>query len=403
MLAPASVEDYRLLARRALPRQIFDYLDGGAYEELTLSANRADLQALRLRQRVLRDVSRCSTRCSVLGREVALPVILAPLGLAGLMARRGEVQAARAARAAGVPFCLSTVSLCSIEEVRDGAGAPFWFQLYVIRDHGYARALLERARAVGCDTLVFTVDLPRLGMRYRDVRNGMAGHLPPAKALLKGLELLRHPRWLRDVALRGRPLAFGNLSEAVPDARRLADFMDWVNSQFDPGVTWRDIGWVREHWPGAIVIKGILDPADARAAVDAGADAVVVSNHGGRQLDGAPSTISMLPRIADAVGDRLEVLMDGGVRTGQDVAKALALGARACMIGRPWGYALAAAGESGVAAVLEGLRRELELTLALLGLESVQQLSPEVLVDGAAQRAPGGPIPAPIVDLRRSP
>jgi L-lactate dehydrogenase (cytochrome) len=378
MLVPASIDDYRLLARQRLPRGFFDYLDGGSYEEITLAANRADLIALKLRQRVLRDVSRTNTRTRLLGQEIAMPIVLAPLGLAGLMARRGEVQAARAAAAAEVPFCLSTVSVCSIEELQQ-AGTPFWFQLYVIRDRGYARELLQRAAKAGCDTLVFTVDLPRLGMRYRDIRNGLTSALPPGKTVRKLVSLLSRPAWLQDVVLRGKPLVFGNLSDAVPGARRLEDFKAWVDAQFDPAVTWQDLGWVREHWPRKIVIKGILDPEDARAAAAVGADAVVVSNHGGRQLDGAPSSISVLPEVVDAVGDRLEVIMDGGIRTGQDIAKALALGARACMIGRPWGYGLAARGERGVAEVLEILRAELELTLSLLGVQDVSELDGEVL------------------------
>lgn len=379
MLVPASVDDYRLLARRRLPRTFFDYLDGGSYQELTLAANRHDLQKIKLRQRVLRDVSRCETETTVLGQKLALPIVLAPLGLAGLNARRGEAQAARAAQAAGVPFCLSTVGVCDIEEVTREAGTPPWFQLYMIRDRGYARELLQRVQDTGCDTLVFTVDLARLGMRYRDVRNGMTSRLPLGKRLRKALDILAHPRWLYDVPLRGKPLVFGNLSEAVPGARRLDDFRSWVNSQFDPSVTWRDLDWVREIWPGKLVIKGILDPDDARAAVATGADAIVVSNHGGRQLDSAPSSIAMLPSIVDAVEDRLEVLMDGGITSGQDIAKALALGARACLIGRAWGYGLAAAGEQGVAEVLRIMRGELELTLALLGVCSVDDLNPAVL------------------------
>lgn len=374
MTVPASVSDYRLLAQRRLPRPFFDYIDGGAYNELTLAANRNDLDALKLHQRVLRGAANIDTATSVLGERLAQPVILGPVGLAGLYARRGEVQAARAAKAAGVPFCLSTVSICSIEEVSAAGTAPFWFQLYVIRDRGYAGELLARARAAGCTTLVFTVDLPVFATRYRDVRNGMTGGAGLVERLAKAWELARHPGWLLDVPLGGRPLTFGNLARAVPSARSLEAMKGWVDAQFDPAITWRDLGWLREQWPGNIVIKGVLDVDDAKAAADIGASGVVVSNHGGRQLDGAPSAISVLPRVVEAVGSRLEVLMDGGIRSGQDVAKALALGARAVMLGRPWAYGLAARGEQGVAEILALLRRELEVTMTLLGVERIDQI-----------------------------
>ncbi|HMM55934.1 MAG TPA: L-lactate dehydrogenase [Candidatus Desulfobacillus sp.] len=384
MTLAASVADYRLLARRRLPRVLFDYIDGGAYNELTLAANRADLDALRLRQRVLRGVAAADTAVEVLGQKLAQPVILGPVGLAGLYARRGEAQAARAATAAGVPFCLSTVSICSIEEVAAASRAPFWFQLYVIRDRGYARELLARARAAGCATLVFTVDLPVFATRYRDVRNGMAGGTTLGMRLARAWDAVRHAGWLLDVPLGGRPLTFGNLARAVPSARSLEAMKGWVDAQFDPAIAWRDLGWLREQWPGSILIKGVLDVDDARAAAGIGADGVLVSNHGGRQLDGAPSAISVLPRIVEAVGDRLEVLVDGGIRSGQDVAKALASGARAVMIGRAWAYALAARGEVGVGEVLALLRRELEVTLMLLGVEGAGQ------VDATALDGTGG-------------
>ena len=268
-------------------------------------------------------------------------------------------------------FCLSTVSICSIEEVSAGSTAPFWFQLYVIRDRGYAKELLARVQAAGCTTLVFTVDLPVFATRYRDVRNGMSGGASPLGRIAKLWEIVRHTRWLLDVPIGGKPLTFGNLAQAVPSARSLEAMKVWVDAQFDPGVTWNDLGWVREHWHGPIVIKGVLDADDARAAADVGANAVVVSNHGGRQLDGAPSAISVLPRIVEAAGERLEVLMDGGIRSGQDIAKTLAQGARAVMLGRAWAYALAARGEAGVAEVLMILKRELEVTMSLLGVERV--------------------------------
>jgi len=321
MLVPASVSDYRLLAQRRLPKAFFDYIDGGAYNELTLAANRNDLDALKLHQRVLRGASNIDTSTTVLGQKLAQPVVLGPVGLAGLYARRGEVQAARAAQAAGVPFCLSTVSICSIEEVSAASTAPFWFQLYVIRDRGFGRELLARAQAAGCTTLVFTVDLPVFAARYRDVRNGMTGRPSTVAKLARLWEIVRHAGWLLDVPIGGRPLTFGNLAQAVPSARSLEATKDWVDAQFDPGVTWHDLGWLRENWQGNIVIKGVLDVDDARAAADVGASGLIVSNHGGRQLDGVPSSISVLPRIADAVGDRLDILMDGGIRSGQDVAR----------------------------------------------------------------------------------
>ena len=379
MLVPASVSDYRLLARRRLPKAFFDYIDGGAYNELTLAANRNDLDALKLHQRVLRGASNIDTSTTVLGEQLSQPVILGPVGLAGLYARRGEVQAARAAKAAGVPFCLSTVSICSIEEVSAAGTAPFWFQLYVIRDRGYATELLARARAAGCTTLVFTVDLPVFATRYRDVRNGMTGGASLSGRLAKIWDLVSHAGWLLDVPFGGKPLTFGNLAQAVPSARSLEAMKGWVDAQFDPGVTWKDLDWVRQNWPGHIVVKGVLDADDARSAAGVGASAVIVSNHGGRQLDGAPSSISVLPRIRDAAGDRLEILMDGGIRSGQDVAKALACGAKAVMLGRPWAYGLAARGEQGVAEVLALLKRELEVTMTLLGAERTGQIGADAL------------------------
>jgi L-lactate dehydrogenase (cytochrome) len=387
MLVPASVSDYRLLAQRRLPRPFFDYIDGGAYNELTLAANRDDLDALRLHQRVLRGVSKIDTTTTLFGQRLAQPVILGPVGLAGLYARRGEVQAARAAAAAGVPFCLSTASICSLEEVSAAATAPIWFQLYVIRDRGYARELLDRARNAGCTTLVFTVDLPVFATRYRDVRNGMTGGAGLLDRLAKTWEIVRHVGWLIDVPLGGRPLTFGNLARAVPSARSLEAMKGWVDAQFDPSIGWRDIGWLRERWPGHIVIKGVLDVDDAREAAAIGASGVVVSNHGGRQLDGAPSAISVLPRIADAVGDRLTVLMDGGIRSGQDVVKALALGAKAVMLGRAWAYGLAARGERGVTEVLRLLERELAVTMTLLGVERVGEIGPGAVEESSRRTA----------------
>ena len=387
-LQPASVGDYRELARRRLPRQFFDYIDGGAYAEATLEENIGDLRKVHLRQRVLRDVSHIDLRTEVLGRKLAMPVALGPVGLAGLFARRGETQAARAAVKAGVPFCESTVSLCSIEEVKAATDAPFWYQLYVMRDRGYARELLQRAHAAGCPVLLFTVDLAVLGARYRDTRNGMAGPGNLFGKLARGWDLASHPSWLLDVAVGGKPLVFGNLSDAVPQARNLTDFRAWVDAQFDPSVTWNDLAWLRENWPGKIVAKGILDVDDARIAADLGFDGVVVSNHGGRQLDGVPSTISALPAIADAVGDRLDVLFDGGIRSGLDVVKALALGARACLLGRAWAYALAARGEAGVTHMLDILRKEMEVAMALTACSDVGSINADMLADITSATGP---------------
>lgn len=379
-LAPATAGDYRELARRRLPRHLFDYLDGAAYDEVTAAENRHAFARLRLRQRVMRDVSQLNLSTRVLGQDLALPLVLAPLGIAGVMARRAEVQAARAAEQAGVPFCESTVSICSIEEVRAATAAPFWYQLYVMRDRGYARDLLARARTAGCPVLVLTVDLAVMGARYRDIRNGMGGALSLGGKLTKAWDLLSHPRWLLDVGIRGKPLMFGNLTTAVPDARSLPQFKAWVDSQFDPRVTWQDLAWVRENWPGKILLKGVLDVEDARLAASAGADGIVVSNHGGRQLDSVAASADALPRIVDAVGDKLEVLMDGGVRSGLDVVKAMALGAKACMLGRAWGYAVAAGGEAGVAHMLATMRSEISVALALCGIPDVRMLGRDALL-----------------------
>lgn len=378
-LLPASVRDYRELARKRLPRQLFDYVDGGAYEESTLKANVEDLGAIQLRQRVLCDVSTCSTEQTVLGTTLALPVILAPVGLAGMFAKRAEVQAAKAAQSRGITFCESTVSIAGIEEVAAATSQPFWFQLYVMRDRSYAEDLMARAQAVGTTTLVLTVDLPVVGARYRDTRNGMTTELSVLHKLRRGADLVSHPTWLREVAIGGKPHTFGNLEKAVPDANSPEEFKAWVDAQFDPSVTWQDLAWVREHWNGKILLKGILDAEDARQAVDHGVDGIVVSNHGGRQLDDTPSTIVALPAVADAVGGRAAVLMDGGIRSGLDVVKALALGAEAVLIGRAWAYAVAAAGQAGVEHVIDVLHEEMKVAMALTGACSVGELNPEVL------------------------
>jgi L-lactate dehydrogenase (cytochrome) len=379
-LVPATFADYRELSRRRLPRQLFDFIDGGSYQEVTLRDNAGDLDRLRIRQRVLRDVSQLDLSTSVLGERWAMPVAFAPVGLAGLMRRRGEVQAARAAEAAGVPFSLSTVGLCSIEEVAQASRTPFWFQLYMMRDRGFAAELIARARQARCSALMLTVDLAYTGARYRDVRSGLAGGLAFRGRLAVALDRMRRIGWVRDVALGGRPLVFGTIASRLPNARSLPEFFEFVQGNFDPSVTWKDVEWVRTLWGGPLVIKGVLEPADAKMAADAGAQAIVVSNHGGRQLDSVPSTIVALPAIADAVGDRIDVIFDGGVRSGLDVVKAVALGAKGCLIGRAWVYALAALGEAGVTRMLQTIRKEIEVAMALAGVTSVSAIDRTLLV-----------------------
>jgi L-lactate dehydrogenase (cytochrome) len=319
----------------------------------------------------MRDVSVREQRVEVLGEELAIPVVLAPVGLGGMMAPRAEVQAARAAERAGIPFVESTVSICPIEEVAAATSRPPWFQLYVMRDRGYAEDLMARAQAVGAPVLVLTVDLAVVGARHRDTRNAMVGRVSSWAKAGRALDLLSHPRWLRTTAIGGRPLTFGNLEKAVPGARSPAAFRDWVDQQFDPSVTWDDIAWVRERWNGKLVVKGVLDPEDARRAADAGVDGVVVSNHGGRQLDSVPSTARALPGVADAVGDRVTVLADGGVRTGLDVVKMVAMGARAVLVGRAWAWAVAARGEAGVRHVLAVMKADIDTALGLTGQTSI--------------------------------
>lgn len=379
MLVPASVSDYRELARRRLPRQQFDYVDGGAFDEMTLRANRDDLQRLYLRQRILRDVSAIDTSTTILGRKLSMPVLLAPVGFAGMLARRAEVQAVRAADKAGIMMALSGVSICSVEEVRAATTMPFWFQLYMMKDRGVASEILTRARAAGCGALVYTVDLPVFATRYRDMRNGMGVKLGPVGSFRRLLDYATHPAWAYDVGMRGQPLTFGNLSGVVKGAKSLVDLLAWTTTVLDPSATWKDLEWVRSQWPGPIVLKGILDADDARDAVAAGVQGIVVSNHGGRQLDAAVSSISALPKIADAVGDKVTVMMDGGIRSGQDVTRALALGAKACLIGRAWAYGVAARGEAGVTAVLETMRKELVTSMALIGKSKIADIDASVL------------------------
>jgi L-lactate dehydrogenase (cytochrome) len=374
----ASVSDYRELARRRLPRIFFEYIDGGSYAEETLRRNVADLEVIALRQRVMRDMTELDMTVDVLGQKLSMPVGLAPVGMAGMYGRRGEVQAARAAAAAGVPFCLSTVGVCSVEEVAAGAQAP-WFQLYMLKDRGYMRELIGRAKALGCPALMFTVDLPTPGARYRDVRSGFTGASSLEAALSQAWDGITHPAWTWDVFVNGRPHTLGSVAGAVQESRRVTDFLSWIARNFDRSVTWRDLDWVRETWDGPIVVKGVLDPDDARDAVRAGAQGLVVSNHGGRQLDGVRSSISALPRIVDAVGGDLEVYMDGGVRSGLDVLKALALGAKACFLGRAWAYALGAGGEAQITRMLGTIRSELAVAMILTGCRSVREAGPELL------------------------
>jgi L-lactate dehydrogenase (cytochrome) len=380
---PASIDDYRELARKRLPSFLFGYLDGGSFGELTLRDNVSAWARRRLRQRVLRDVSQLDVRSTLLGRDVALPLVLAPVGLAGLMRRRGEVQAARAAEAAGVPFCLSTVGVCSVEEVRAATKAPFWFQLYLLRDRGIVKEMLARAKAAQCAALVFTVDLARLGIRYSDIRHGVSATPTLKSRLERAIDLLRHPRWVADVAISGRPLTFGNLTQYVPSARMPEDFKAWVDSQFDPSANWKDIEWLRTQWDGPIILKGILDVDDARTAASVGVQGIVVSNHGGRQLDGAEATADVLPRVAAAVAGKLTVLVDGGIRYGNDLIKARALGADGVMIGRPWAWALAARGEQGVREVLASLDGELKNSLGLMGHCRLEELGRGSLIGPA--------------------
>ncbi len=363
-----SVEDLRNIAKRRIPRAIFDYADGGSYEERTLHANAADLDAMTFRQRVMVDVSAVSLATTVLGSAISMPLAIAPTGLAGLFHADGEIHGARAAAAFGIPFCLSTMLICSIEDVRAATRQPFWFQQYLMRDRGFNQELIDRAIAAQCSALVLTLDLPMLGERRRDSRSGLS--IPPRLSLRNAWEVATKPGWALKV-LFGKRRTFGNLVGHIAGASGVLDLAEWTHSQFDASANWRDVEWVRSRWPGRLILKGVLEAEDARLALAAGADAVVVSNHGGRQLDGAPSSISVLPEIVAAVDGRCEVLFDGGIRSGQDIAKALALGARAGLIGKSFLFALAAGGEAGVTRALEIMRNELRVTLALTGTTSV--------------------------------
>jgi L-lactate dehydrogenase (cytochrome) len=370
-------EDLRRLAKRRAPRAIFDYVDRGSYDEQTIRANRAGLDALQLRQRVMIDVSQRSLATTLVGEPASMPVALAPTGLTGIMHADGEILAARAAQAFGVPFTLSTMSICSIEAVRAAVDKPFWFQLYVMRDRGFAASLIERAKAAQCSALMLTADLQIQGQRHRDIKNGLS--VPPRLTLRNLLDTASKPRWVAAM-LRTPHKNFGNLAGTIPGGGKgLTTLSQWIASQFDPSLSWQDVAWVRSLWPGKLIIKGILDADDARHAVDAGVDALVVSNHGGRQLDGAPAAIEALPRIVEAVGDRTQVLFDSGVRSGQDVLKAMALGAQGTLIGKAFLYGLGALGQDGVRIALELIRKELDVSMALTGIRDVHAIDRQVL------------------------
>jgi L-lactate dehydrogenase (cytochrome) len=370
------IDDLRELARRRVPRAFFEYADHGSYTQSTMRANRDDLEAIKLRQRVGIDVDRRDLSIAIAGEPATLPFALAPIGLSGMQYGDGEIAACRAAQAAGIPYCLSTMSICSIEDVAAAVERPFWFQLYVMRDRGFVRDLIDRAIAAKCSVLVPTLDLNVLGQRHCDVKNGMS--VPPEITLANLLDIASKPAWALRV-LNGKRKTFGNLAGHVAGMSGVTSLATWVARQFDPTMTWRDIEWIRGLWPGKIVLKGILDVEDARIAATTGVSGIVVSNHGGRQLDGAPSSIAALPAIADAVGNDVEVLFDGGIRTGADVLRALALGAHACMIGRAFVYGLGAAGEAGVARAIDILRSELDVAMALTGTTSVRAVGREVI------------------------
>ncbi|WP_164273004.1 FMN-dependent L-lactate dehydrogenase LldD [Stenotrophomonas sp. B1-1] len=376
MIISAST-DYRAAAQRRLPPFLFHYIDGGAYAEHTLKRNVSDLSDIALRQRILRNMSDLSLETELFGEKLAMPVALAPVGLTGMYARRGEVQAARAADSRGIPFTLSTVSVCPIEEVAPAIQRPMWFQLYVLRDRGFMRNALERAQAAGVTTLVFTVDMPVPGARYRDAHSGMSGPNAPLRRIGQAIT---HPRWAWDVGLFGRPHDLGNISAYRGHPTGLADYIGWLGSNFDPSISWKDLEWIREFWKGPMVIKGILDPDDARDAVKFGADGIVVSNHGGRQLDGVLSTARALPAIADAVQGDLKILADSGIRNGLDVVRMLALGADTVLLGRAFVYALAAQGEAGVANLLDLIAKEMRVAMTLTGARRIADIGRDSLV-----------------------
>jgi len=370
------IEDLRLLHMKRVPRAFFDYTDRGSYTEDTLRANRSDLEKIKFRQRILVDVSKRDLRTTILGEPAAMPLVLAPVGLTGMQHGDGEIHACRAAQAAGVPYTLSTMSICSIEDVAANVEKPFWFQLYVMKDRGFIKALIERAIAARCSALVLTVDLQVIGQRHADIKNGMT--VPPEWTLSKLIDFATKPAWVSGV-LRGKRRTFGNIASQIKNTDDITQLAQWTNSQFDTTLNWKDVDWIRSIWPGKLIIKGILDVEDAKLAAKTGAQALVVSNHGGRQLDGAPSSISVLPEIVEAVGSQIEIMFDGGIRTGQDVVRALALGAKSCMIGRAYIYGLGAAGQAGVAKALDILAKEMETTMGLCGVNTVAEIDRHIL------------------------
>jgi len=372
-----NIADLRALAKRRVPRAFFEYADRGSYDESTLRENRAALDRLRFRQRVMIDVDQRSLATEIVGQRVSMPLAIAPTGLTGLQHGSGEIHGARAAARAGIPFCLSTMSICSIEQVRAATATPFWFQVYVMRDRGFTRELIMRAREAGCSALMLTADLTVQGQRHREIKNGLS--VPPKVTLRNLFDIASKPCWVWHV-LRAPSRSFGNLDGRIGGADSLTTLAQWIASQFDPTLTWHDLAWVRELWPGKLIVKGIMDAEDARLAADHGVDAIVVSNHGGRQLDGAPATIDVLPAIVDAVGDRLDVLFDSGITSGQDLLKALALGARAGLIGKAFLYGLGAGGEAGVTQAIEIIRRELSVSMALTGQCDARHIAPDVLL-----------------------
>jgi len=377
--AAANIGDFRALAKARLPHFLFEYIDGGSYDEVTLRRNVEDLQAIALRQKVMRDVSTLDLTTELFGSTWSMPVGLGPVGMSGMYARRGEVQAARAARAAGVPFSLSTLSVCPVREIAAELNAPFWLQLYMIKDRAFLTEMLAIGREAGCSALLLTVDLPVSGSRYRDVRSGLSVPASSGASLRRFCQSMLKPGWAWNVGLHGRPHGLGNLEPVLGANSGLEDYFGWIAANFDPSITWKDLAWVRAQWPGPIVIKGILDPADASEAVEHGADGVVVSNHGGRQLDGAMSTARALPVIADAIAGRVPVLVDGGVRSGLDVVRMLAQGADFVLLGRAWAYALAADGEAGVAHMLRLIEAEMRVAMALTGCTKIRKIDRKVL------------------------
>jgi L-lactate dehydrogenase (cytochrome) len=370
------IDDLRTLHQRRVPKAFFDYADRGSYAEETLRANREDLQQIKLRQRILVDVSKRDMSTTILGEPSALPLILAPVGLLGMQHGDGEIHACRAAQAAGIPFTQSTMSICSIEDIAAAVDKPFWFQLYVMKDRGFIKALIERAIAAKCSALVLTVDLQVIGQRHQDIKNGMT--VPPEWSLSKLIDFASKPAWVAGV-LQGKRKTFGNLAGHLKISDDITSLSTWINSQFDTSLNWKDVDWIRSIWPGKLILKGILDVEDAEIAAKSGAQALVVSNHGGRQLDGAPSSIEVLPEIVDAVGSQTEVMFDGGIRSGQDVMRALALGAKSCMIGRAYAYGLGAGGQEGVAKAISLIAKELETTMGLCGVNTIAEIDDKVL------------------------